>query len=216
MLRSKKYNTYKHVGLNHLFDFCVDEPIPQHTDDSDGILIDDYMRNLIINSNDHYDLVKETILEPYILKLHNILLIHLNYDVIREFEFLYKKSNKHVFDIYETSHPHMREDDTYIKTYHIFCVSQKLSDDINYMSFLKTNDSDKKYSCLSLFYGPCLIVNRRFDITCEHDKYKSKYKYVKSIGRGKVDESIRSFIKVMINMTNEYQKILPPHYLKMN
>lgn len=215
MLRSKKYNIYKHVGLNHLFDFCVDEPISQNTEDADCVLIDDYMSNLTIKSNEHYELVKETILEPYILKLHDILLIHVKNDVIKEFEFLYKKSNKHVFDIYETSYPHMR-DDTYIKMYHIFCVSQKLSNEINYMSFLKTNDSDKRYSCLSLFYGPCLIVNRRFDITCEHDKYKSKYRYVKSIGRGQVDNSIRSFIKLMINMTNDYQKMLPPHYLKLN
>lgn len=218
MLRSKKYNACKHFGLNHLFDFCVDEPISQNnenSEDADRVIIDNYMNNLIIKQNNNYELVKETILEPYILKLYDILLIHVTKDVIKEFEFLYKKSNKHVFDIYETSQPHMR-DDKYIKMYHIFCVSKKISNEINYMSFLKTNDSDKKYSCLSLFYGPCLIVNRRFDITSEHDRYNSKYKYVKSIGRGEVDNSIRSFIKLMIKMSNEYQNMLPPHYLKIN
>lgn len=216
MLRSKKYNIYKHIGLNHLFDFCVDEPISNTSaDDADCVLIDDYINNTTIKSTNEYELVKETILEPYILKLPDILLIHVTKDVIKEFEFLYKKSNKHVFDIYETSQPHMK-DDTHIKMYHIFCVSKKLSNELNYMSFLKTNDSDKKYSCLSLFYGPCLIVNRRFDITCEHDKYKSKYKYIKTIGRGDVDNTLRSFIKLIINMTNEYQKMLPPHYLKIN
>jgi hypothetical protein len=208
MLRSKKYNLYKHKGLNYLFDICT-------TEYNDCILIEDYMNDIIIKKNDNYELIKETILEPYILKLNNILLIHIRDDFIKDFEFLYKKSNKYTFDIYETSYQDLKED-TYIKIYHVFCVSKKLTKDINYESFLRANDSDKKYVCLSLFYGPNLIVNRRFDVTSEQDKFQAKYKFVKSIGKGIVDNSIRSFIKIMINLVNSYQDMLPPHYLKIN
>jgi hypothetical protein len=73
MLRCKKYNIYKYSGLNHLFDFCVDEPISNNSDDADCILIDDYMNNMVIKSTNKYELVKETILEPYILKLPDVL-----------------------------------------------------------------------------------------------------------------------------------------------
>lgn len=215
MLRSKKFNILKHIGLNSLFDFCTE-------DQSDSKLIlnpQDIYEDMLIKSNNvnehSYELIKEVSMEPYIFKLNDVLLIHIKDNLIDDFEFLYKKSQKYVFDIYETTLPNLKEESN-IKMYHVFCISKKLTTDINYMSFLSANDSDKKYYCLSLFYGPCLIVNRRFDITCEQDKYKSKYKYLKTIGKGNIDNSIRDFIKFIINMTNEYQKMLPPHYLKIN
>lgn len=213
MLRSKKYNIYKHIGLNYLFDFCTDESSGVDTEMTNDK--DDFTMNEVIKETDKYELIKETILEPYILILKNMLIIHIKDNLIHEFEYLYKKSKKYVFDIYETIHPHMREESS-IKMYHIICVSKKLTKDINYMSFLKANDSDKKYTCLSLIYGPCLIANRRFDITSEVDKYQAKYRFIKTIGRGIVDTSLRYFIQNMIKMVNEYQTILPPHYLKIN
>lgn len=214
MLRTRKYNIYKHIGLNYLFN-CVDDTFDSNISRY-SLNNTEYMSNMTIKDASDYEVIKEIISESYILKLNDILLIHLKDNVVKEFEFLYKKSKKYVFDIYETSLPSLKHEDTYIKTYHIFCVSKKLSNDINYMSFLHTNDSDKKYSCLSLFYGPCLIVNRRFDITSEQDKHKSQYKFIKTIGKGDVDYSIRNFIKSMISMIGTYQKFLPPHYLKLN
>jgi hypothetical protein len=214
MLKIKKFNVLKHMGLNYLFELCAENYLESDMELNTQDIYDD----IIIKSNDahghKYELIKEVVMEPYIFKLNDILLIHIKNNLIDDFEFLYKRSQKYVFDIYETSLPNLRED-SYIKMYHIFCISKKLSS-ANYMSFLSGNDSDKKYYCLSLLHGPCLIVNRRFDITCENDKYESKYKYLKTIGEGKIDNSIRTFIKFIINMTNEYQNILPPHYLKIN
>jgi hypothetical protein len=209
MLKSKKFNIIKHIGINDLFDNYTDMPNKYILDK------DKYTLDIDIKCKDEYDIVKETILEPYILKLKDSLLIHIKDNLIDDFEFLYKKSNKYVFDIYETSLPHLKESDEYIKMYHVFCVSQKL-DNSTYTSFLRANDSDKKYYCLSLLYGPCLIVNKRFDVTSEFDKYQSKYKYIKSIGQGRVNNNIRGFTKFIIKMLNEYQGTLPPHYLKIN
>lgn len=214
MLRSKKFNVFKRIGLNDLFDACTEENF-DFKSLSSMILKNDYVNNIDIRLTSNYKLVKEVTLESYILKLNDILLIHIKDKLLGDFEFLYKKSNKYLFDIYETSHPNLK-DDSYITMYHIFCVSKKLQHDFNYMSFLRSNDSDNKYSCLSVFYGPCLLVNKRFDITSEIDKYNSKYKYLKTIGKGQVNNSLRSFIKTMINMVNEYQGMLPPHYLKIN
>jgi hypothetical protein len=218
MLRSKKFNVLKHIGLNSLFDFCTED----HLESKMELNTKDIYDDITIKSNDthdtheyKYELIKEVVMEPYIFKLNDILLIHIKDNLIDDFEFLYKKSQKYVFDIYETTLPNLKEE-SYIKMYHVFCISKKLLSNVNYMSFLRANDSDKKYYCLSLFYGPCLIVNKRFDITCEQDKYESKYKYLKTIGKGKIDNSIRSFVKFIIDMTNEYQKMLPPHYLKIN
>lgn len=214
MLRSKKFNILKHIGLNSLFDFCTED----HLESKIEMNKDDIYDDITIKSNDtseyNYELIKEVVMESYIFKLNDILLIHIKDNLINDFEFLYKKSQKYVFDIYETSIPNLKED-SYVKMYHVFCISKKLLSNFNYMSFLRTNDSDRKYYCLSLFYGPCLIVNKRFDITSEQDN-DSKYKYLKTIGKGKIDNSIRSFVKFIINMTNEYQRMLPPHYLKIN
>jgi hypothetical protein len=214
MLRSKKFNIFKHMGLNELFDVCTEDNFNYNSIYS-MVLKNNYVNNVDIRVTSNYKLVKEVMLEPYILKLNDVLLIHIKENLLDDFEFLYKKSNDYVFDIYETSHPNLK-DDSYITMYHVFCVSKKLQDIFNYMSFLRSNDSDKKYSCLSVFYGPCLLVNKRFDITSEVDKYNSKYKYLKTIGKGEVNNYVRSFIKSMINMANKYQDMLPPHYLKIN
>lgn len=217
MLRSKKFNIYKHLGLNFVFNFCSSD-----LSDSDYqyLLNEKYFNNITITNTETYNLIKETMLEPYILTLKNILLIHLKDNYIQDFEFLYKKSKKYVFDIYETSHPHIKKsNDSIIKMYHIFCISKEMPSEKNYkkyLSFLKTNDSDIKYTCLSHLYGPCLLVNRRFDIIYEHDKYNAKYKYLKTIGQGKTDYSIKNFIRNIINIANQYQNSLPPHYLKIN
>jgi hypothetical protein len=215
MLRNKKFNVLKHIGLNSLFIFCTEDQF----DSKLTLNNQDIYEDIVIKSNNYngynYELIKEISLEPYIFKLNDILLIHIKGNLIDDFEFLYKKSQKYVFDIYETTLPNLKEESN-IKMYHVFCISKKLTNNVKYMSFLRANDCDKKYYCLSLFYGPCLIVNKRFDITCEQDKYQSKYKYLKTIGKGKIDNSIRTFIKFIIDMTNEYQKMLPPHYLKIN
>jgi hypothetical protein len=215
MLRSKKFNTLKHICINELFDIYTDEPFKSQFPNKYIIDKNNYILDIDIKCKDKYELIKETILEPYILKLKDSLLIHIKDDLINDFEFLYKKSNKYAFDIYETSLPHLKDTGKYIKMYHIFCVSQNL-DNITYNSFLKSNDSDTKYYCLSLFYGPCLIVNKRFDVTSDFDKYQSKYKYIKSIGKGYVDKNIRTFTQFIIKMLNDYQDTLPPHYLKIN
>jgi hypothetical protein len=218
MLRSKKFNILKYLGLNGLFrdygynhdELKLSSELVLHDDD-----ITDYTQHIYIKQSDKYEIVKEEILDIYILKLRNNLVIHLTKKLIQDFEFLYKKSKKYVFDIYETMHPDLTEEDTYIKMYHIFCISEELNE-INYIQFLRANDSDSKYYALSKIYGPSLIMNKRFDITSEHDKYNVKYKYVKTIGRGIIDYSIRNFIKLMLQMLNEYQNTLPPHYLKIN
>lgn len=204
MLRSKKFNVLKHISINDLFDHQIE-----------NINVIKPIDNIEIKITKDYDLVKEITLEPYILKLKDILLIHIKDDLIKDFEFLYKKSRKYVFDIYETTHPDLK-DDSDIKMYHIFCVSKKIGLDTDYMGFLKANDSDKKYYCLSLLYGPSIIVNRRFDITSDASKYQSKYKFLKTIGKGYVNITLRNFIKHVTNIANEYQKMLPPHYLKLN
>lgn len=206
MLKIKKFNVLKHKGLNSLFDFYIGK--------NSNLNADNIHENIHITSNKGYILIKENIVESYIFKLDDILLIHIKDNLINDFEFLYRKSETYVFDIYETSHPNLNGN-IHIKMYHVFCVSKKLYN-INYATFLNTNDSDKEYFCLSLLYGPCLIVNRRFDITSVQDKYKCKYKYLKSIGNGVVSDSIRNFIKSIIKMSNEYQDILPPHYLRIN
>jgi hypothetical protein len=203
MLRSKKYNLLKHIGINDIFDTGTVE-----------IINDECIENMDIRVTDNYHLIKELVLEPYILKLKDILLIHIKDELVKDFEFLYKKSRKYVFDIYETSHPDLKEE-SYIKMYHIFCVSKNIGD-TNYIRFLEANDSDKKYHLLSLLYGPSILVNRRFDITSEVDKFNAKYKFLKTIGKGNVNTSLRGFINTMIKMTNEYQDTLPPHYLKIN
>jgi hypothetical protein len=212
MLRTKKYNIYKHLGLNLLLNFSSNDLSKK---DYEYLLNEEYVKNTTITTTKDYNLIKETVLEPYILTLNNILLIHLKDNYIQDFEFLYKNSTTYVFDVYETSYPHLKKKSV-IKMYHIFCISKKLSSNTNYISFLKTNDSDIKYTCLAFLYGPCLLVNRRFDITYEYDKYNAQYKYLKTIGQGKIDYSIRTIIKNIINMANQYQNTLPPHYLKIN
>lgn len=209
MLRIKKFNTFKNIGINNLFNHNIESnPISESKPES--------INNIYIKSTKKYELIKEILLEPYILKLNDILLIHIKDDLINDFKFLYKDSNKYLFDIYETSYPNLNNEESYIKMYHIFCISKTISSYKDYINFLKANDSDNKYYCLSLIYGPSIIVNNRFDICSEFDKYNCKYKFVKSLGKGKVNISLRTFVKNIINIANNYQDILPPHYLKLN
>ncbi len=214
MLREKKFNALKHFGLNRLFDYCIDDK--NNIFDIDYFVLNKevYLNSFVVNEG--LNIIKDKSLETYFMILKDITIIHIQSEFIHDFEFLYRKSNEYVFDIYKTSSHDIKTEEEVIM-YHIFCVSKKIQElDIDYMSFLKTNDCDKKYICLSVFYGPCIIMNKRFDILLENDKLNSKYTYVKTIGKGSVDYSIRSYIKHMIHITNHYQSSLPPHYLKIN
>jgi len=232
MLRNKIYNKVKHSGLNYMFDLYIDDGLVSINENRPRVSKifnvsnvrkkklkidnDNLMSNTIIKENDKYCLIKEIKLGVYFLVLKDILLIHIKGDLIKDFEFLYNKSNKYVFDIYETSYPDLKGT-SIIKMYHVFCVSRKkMIKDVNYNAFLNANDSDSKYAYLTRLYGPCLIVNRRFDIRFACDKYNATYKYVKTIGNGDIDSSVRYFIKKMIDMSNEYQRVLPVNYLKIN
>ena len=148
------------------------------------------------------------------MSFKDLIVIHLQEEFIKDFEFLYKNSTEYLFDIYKTEEPHLTKDEN-VNVYHIFCISKKLVDKPNYMSFLHANDSDIKYTCLTTFYGSCLLLNRRFDITSEYDKFNAKYRFVKTIGKGVIDNKLKSLVKTIVSLVNIYHDILPPHYLKI-
>lgn len=214
MLREKKFNLIKHMGLNKLFDTSLDDKLNQHNINCD-VDPNDYIVDLTIKEFDNYTLIKEQSLEAYLLCLNDIIVIHMSQDYIKDFEFLYKKSSDYVFDIYKTSSSDLKTEE--IKNmYHIFCISKKLTVDMDLISYLQANDSDKTYTYISLFYGPCILVNKRFDMTSNSDKYNAKYKFIKTIGKGIINDNIRNLVKQAISIANTLQKTLPPHYLKIN
>jgi hypothetical protein len=213
MLRSKKFNIYKHEGLNYIFDFCKDER-REFNIDFENIDKEEYISNVIIKTTDDFEIVKEVILETYLMVFKELIIIHLREEFIKDFEFLYKKSSDYVFEIYKTEIPHLTKDET-INIYHIFCISKRLIDKPDYISFLNANDSDIKYTCLTVFYGSCILLNRRFDITSEYDKFNARYTYVKTIGQGVIDYKLKSLVKTVISVGNMYHDMLPPHYLKI-
>ena len=77
--------------------------------------------------------------------------------------------------------------------------------DINYSNFLNGNECEYKYKCLTKYYGPCLIINRRFSMNEMFDKINSKYIFVKLIGKNKNTE--KTFFPLLkINYT-QYHKV---------
>ena len=214
MLREKKFNRLKHLGLNKLFDYSLDDKLNMYDINYD-IDVDYYTSDILIKNFKNGRLIKETSLDPYILQLDDIIVLHVSQDFIKDFEFLYKKSTDYVFDIYQTSTPDLKTEEENIM-YHIFCISKKITLDMDFLSFLKANDCDKRYMYLSVFYGPCILVNKRFDLTTEIHKYNARYKFIKTIGKGMINNYIRSLIKHFINISNSLQESLPPHYLKIN
>ena len=213
MLREKKFNKLKHLGLNKLFDYSLDDKLNTYDINYD-IESEYYTSDMLIKDFQNCRLVKEKTLEPYILQLGDIIVLHISQDFIKDFEFLYKKSTDYVFDIYKTSIPDLKTDEPIIM-YHIFCVSKTISLDIDFIEFLKANDCDKRYRYLSFFYGPCILVNKRFNIISDIDKYSAQYTFIKTIGRGVVNIYLRNLIKHFINLSNRLQETLPPHYLKI-
>jgi len=210
MLRSRKYNILKHKYLNRLFDFDIGDSVS-------GILnfrSSDFMKDIIIQSNENYKLIKEDFLDTYILSFNNMIVIHLKEEFIKDFEFLYKNSDEYLFEVYCSVLPDLKSD-KFIKTYHIFCVSKKLEDLSNYQSFINNNDIDYKYKCLSLFYSSCIIVNKRFDILSSIAKSNAKYKFIRNLGNGNTNKILKDLVVLYINMINSYQEFLPPHYLKI-
>lgn len=203
MLRSKKFLSLKHSKMNLLFDFF------QYEATAECLYNDDITSDISVRTNATYEIVKDLYLETYIFKLNDILVIHLKEQYLRDFEFLYDNSPDYLFQVYSSSLPDLNSNDI-ITTYHCFFVPKVVPD---YMSFLKANDCDGRYACLACFYGPSVIMNRRFDIISAIDKYNCKYKFFKTIGKGPLDSS--NLIASLIALINSSQETLPPHYLKI-
>jgi hypothetical protein len=218
MIKSKKYNTLKHKKLNGLFDFYSNDSSNDllHNSKYKSLLKEKNIKNIIIKITDDYQIIKEEFLDTYILSFKNIIVIHLKEEFIKDFEFLYNKSDEYVFDIYYTIIPDLKINNKMVKTYHIFCTSKKIEDLYSYIEFINANDGDSKYVCLSLFYNSCIIINKRFDIINPYYKLNSKYIYVKTIGKGLSNIILKNTLKSIINMVNIYQQTLPPHYLKIH
>ena len=216
MLRIHKYNDVKKSnGINYLLKFYKNNSttVAINIDFTFINKKEVYINNLYIKRHEDYDIIKEQILECYIMNLKDIIIIHLTQEFIKDFEFLYKNSKEYTFDMYQTQEPDFATDDI-IVSYHIFCTSKKLSDKLDYISFLNTNDSHTQYTCLTFFYGPCIVLNRRFNVLLPHEKFNAKYKYIKSIGKGDINKDVKSIVNRAIEIANNYQQILPPHYLK--
>jgi Fe-S-cluster containining protein len=211
MLRVKKYNKLKNIGLNYMNKICDDEHYIDKI--SDIYKNDEYIKEFNDSAFCGVNLIKENILSLYILTLNDIFVISIKEDMMRDFNFLYNKSTNYVFDVYETYEIYLKNnEDIRIKIYHIFCISNKIKNWDDYLLFLRMNDIDKRYYCLTLLYGPCMIVNRRCNIYKEGDKLCDKYKFVKTIGKGVINNDIRNKIKGIIEISNNYKAILPPHY----
>jgi len=216
MLKTKKFNELKHVGINYLSDSYENYNIiyKNYFDDSDDIY-DNYISIIHIKDLAEFTIEKDILLNTYLLRLHDIIVIHLDSIFIKDFEFLYKDSEEYVFDIYESTSPNL-VNDTYNTIYHIFCVSKKISINFDFILFLKMNDSIKQYTYLSQLLGPVVILNRRFDIIEQYNKYNGKYKFVKRIGKGVVNNDICILINKIIKLIHIYQDMLPPHYIKLS
>lgn len=208
MLRSLKFKVLKNMRLNNLFCYYSTNNI----DNNFYIEKENYIKDKIIKSNEHFELIKEEFLETYYMSFTDIIVIHLKERFLNDFIFLYKNSNQYLFDIYTTSSPDLKTEKTH-KIFHIFCTSKNLSQMTNYMSFLIANDSYYKYTCLHLFYGSCIIINKRFDNIYKED---ARYKYVKTIGKADVNIELKQSLELYINLVNNLQDTLPPHYLKIS
>ena len=199
MLKGKKYNNLKNKGFNKFF--------KRHDDNIDYC----ETNNHIIKQSLTFDIIKEKILGTYILCFKNIIIIHLEENEYKDFVYLYKNSNKYSFDIYSTVNYNSNI------IYHIFCTNKYIDVDINYSNFLNGNECEYKYKCLTKYYGPCLVINRRFSMNEMFDKINSKYIFVKLIGKNQnINQLIKNFIKKMITLINTYYiENLPLNYLNI-
>jgi len=216
MIRFKKFNDLKYSGINYLFDSHKDDILYElNLDDLYPDDCKEYISTTFIKNISNFSIEKEMLLDTYLLKLDNIIVIHLDSKFINDFEFLYKNSDEYVFDIYQSKIPSLINDD-YNTIYHIFCISKKISHDFDFILFLKMNDCIKQYTYLSYLLGPFVILNRRFDILSNYNKYNARYTYIKRIGKGSVDTELEKDVNKIIKLVNIYQDILPPHYIKFN
>jgi hypothetical protein len=194
MLRLNTFNCKKQKGMNKYLKLKV-SPIYFNN------IIFDY---ILIKEHAVYNIIKDVALGIYVCCFNNIIIIHLDEKYFKDFKYLYNNSKKYTFDIYTNIYNGN-------KMYHIFCTSNNLKDLYNqtYFSFLNTNDSNYKYNCLTILYGSCLIINKRFS-----DKNTdSKYEFIKSIGSGCVNVIIKTQIATIIKIINNYIDFLPCHYL---
>jgi hypothetical protein len=211
MIRFKKFNDLKYSGINYLFGAYKDDIIYDldlGIDKYKEYILTKYIKNIC-----NFSIEKELLLDTYILNLKDIIVIHLNDNFINDFEFLYKNSDEYIFDIYQSKMPCLLGNG-YNTTYHIFCISKKISPNFDFILFLKMNDCIQQYTCISYLLGPCVILNRRFDILSNYNKYNAKYTYVKRIGKGIIDTEIENNVNIIVKIVNKYQDILPPHYTK--
>lgn len=206
MLRLKKYNLLKNKGLNYVIHH-LDPNITNLEFSYLRSLFEIYISNQIIKITPDYHIIKDNILQFYIIKFTNIVLFHISQNHLENFISLYNSSTSYSFDIYTTTYFH---NNNYVEMYYAFCISHEIPD-YDYKSF---NDSNK-YLPLSILYGPCLLINNRFDTLDTTIKYNNKYKFLITLGHGNINNTSRSFIKSTINTINkQYQTTLPPHYIK--
>lgn len=195
MLRTKIYNYKKTIGINKYFKMKINPSFFNNL----------YVKSMIIKDCKLFMIIKNIDIGLYFWSFKNLILIHLDEQFINDFEYLYKKSDKYIFDIYSNIYNGK-------KIYHIYCISRYLDElcTPNYINFLDTNDSEYSYNCLTRLYGPCLIINKRFDIFND----TLKYSFYKTIGCAKINIIIKNQIISSINIINNYyMKNLPPHYL---
>lgn len=198
MLRSKKYNTLKKKGLNEFF--------KKKYDSIDVFYCE--TNNTIIKENVNFNIIKEELLETYIMTFKNIIIIHLEEKTYKDFFYLYKNSEEYLFDIYTS----LNYKGTII--YHIFCINKHLDQINDFRSFIEGNECLYKYKCLIKLYGPHLVINKRYNFIESSDKIK--YTFLKSIGKGTVDINIKNLIKSIIYLINIYYlEYLPINYLNI-
>jgi hypothetical protein len=158
------------------------------------------INNTFIKQSKNFDIIKDNILGTYYMKFNNLMIIHLNEDLLTEFTYLYNNS-PYLFHIYETISKK-------IKTYHIICVSNIL--DEKFRTFLYGNECLYKWYILTELYGSCLIINRYYN------QQSTIYKFIKPIGKGTVNNNIKYNLQILMNViNNNYLKYLPTHFLKI-
>ena len=90
MLRIKKYNSKKKKSFNKFF--------KRHYDYDDINYCE--LNNIIIKKGENFNIIKEYLLETYILCFKNIIIIHLEENQYKDFIYLYKNSSEYSFEIY--------------------------------------------------------------------------------------------------------------------
>jgi len=200
MLKVNKYNKLKKRGLNDFF--------KKNHSVSDLRFCE--LKNENIKESFDFDLIKEDLLKTYILSFKNVIIIHLEQNEYRDFLYLYKNSELYTFDIYTT----VNYKD--ITIYHIFCTNKYLNEKNDYIEFLDGNECEYKYQCLTKIYGPCLVVNRRYNLLEYQEKLNAKYIFNKTIGKGIFNPKIKSLLNQMIIIINKYYiNYLPVNYLNV-